>query len=151
MVYITRIFKHGFYFHWYLLIANLIHHDSIAKSVNFRMFSFLNKGSDGHIRAFRHIKMDPLDYDLLGLLWLDVYVDTCILFGRKHGSQIFQHCSDAVHFIMRKMGHKIIGYIDDFVRSGIPSDERMSFDCLYGLLQELGVTISSKMHSGHGP
>ena len=33
-------------------------------------------------RAFRHIKVDPLDYDLLGLHWRDVYVDTCVPFGK---------------------------------------------------------------------
>ena len=47
-------------------------------------------------RAFRHIKVDPMDYDLLGLLWHNVYVDMCVLFGSRHGSQIFQHW---VHWI----------------------------------------------------
>ena len=40
-------------------------------------------------RAIRHIKVDPLDYDLLGLHWRYVYVDTCVPFGSQHGSQIF--------------------------------------------------------------
>ena len=52
--------------------------------------------------AFRHIKVDPLDYDLLGLSWRHVYLDTCVPYWSKHGSQIFQRCSDAVRFIMRK-------------------------------------------------
>ena len=43
-----------------------------------------------------------------------------------------------------KIGHKIIGYIDDYVGFGIPSDAKVSFDCLYGLLQELGLSISTK-------
>ena len=43
-----------------------------------------------------------------------------------------------------KRGHKIIGYIYDYVGFGVPSDAKASFDCLYGLLQELGLTISSK-------
>ena len=55
-------------------------------------------------RAFRHIKVDPMDYDLLGLSWRDVYVDTCVPFGSRHGSQIFQCCRDAVCFIMKKNG-----------------------------------------------
>ena len=45
---------------------------------------------------------------------------------------------------MRKMGHKIIGYIDDYVGFGVPSGAKASFDCLYGLLQELGMTINRK-------
>ena len=35
-------------------------------------------------RAFRHIKVDPMDYDLLGLSWRHVYVDTCVPFGSRH-------------------------------------------------------------------
>ena len=46
-------------------------------------------------QAFRHIKVDPLDYNLLGLQWHHVY-DICILFGRRYGFQIFERVSDAV-------------------------------------------------------
>ena len=62
-------------------------------------------------RAFHHIKMDPLDYDLLGLSWRHVFIDTCVLLGSRHGSQIFQCCSDAVTFIMRKNGHVLAMWI----------------------------------------
>ena len=45
-------------------------------------------------RAFRHIKIDPGDLDLLGLTWRDVtYIDMCLPFGSCHGSQIFQRVS----------------------------------------------------------
>ena len=71
-------------------------------------------------RAFRHIKVDPLDYDLLGLHWRDVYVDTCIPFGSCHGSQIFQRISNAVCHIMRRHGHKVINYVDDYVGFSVP-------------------------------
>ena len=47
-------------------------------------------------RAFRHVKVDPGDYDLLGLDWHGRYVDTCVPFGTRHGSQIFQRLSDGV-------------------------------------------------------
>ena len=46
--------------------------------------------------------------------------------------------------MMKKMGHKIIGYIDDYVSFGISSDAKASCDCLYGPLQELVLTVSSK-------
>ena len=95
-------------------------------------------------RAFRHIKVDPLDYDLLGLSWHHIYVDTCILFGTKHGSHIFQRCSNIVRHIMRQNDHKIVGYIDDYVGFGLPSEARASFDFLYELLGRLSLTISSK-------
>ena len=56
-------------------------------------------------RAFRHLKVDPLDYDLLGLNWDGTYLDTCIPFGSRHGSQNFQRVSDAVRFALRCHGY----------------------------------------------
>ena len=73
-------------------------------------------------RAFRHVKLDPFDYDLLGLKWRDVtFYDTCLPFGTRHGTQIFQRLSDAVRFIMRRDGYDVINYVDDFVGFGTPS------------------------------
>ena len=37
-------------------------------------------------RVFRHIKVDPGDFDLLGLEWDGRYVDPCVPFGMRHGS-----------------------------------------------------------------
>ena len=48
-------------------------------------------------RAFRHAKVDPGGYDLRGLDWHHAYVDTCVPFGTRHGSQIFQLLS-ASHY-----------------------------------------------------
>ena len=50
--------------------------------------------------AFRHIKIDPGDYHLLGLKLDSYFIDSCFPFGFRHGSAIFQHISDAVcHFM----------------------------------------------------
>ena len=65
--------------------------------------------------AFRHLKVDPLDYDLLGLYWNATYVDTCLPFGSRHGSQLFQRISDVVRFALRQQGFKYVNYIDDLV------------------------------------
>ena len=46
-------------------------------------------------RAFRHVRVDPGDYDLLGLQWNGHYVDTCMPFGTRHGSQIFSNWTPA--------------------------------------------------------
>ena len=99
-------------------------------------------------RAFRHIKVDPLDYDLLGLSWRHIYVDTCVPFGSRHGSQILQRCSNAIRFIMRKNGHKIVDYVDDYIGFGMPAEA--SFQTLVDLLHRLGLTISDKkLHSSY--
>ena len=72
-------------------------------------------------RAFQHVKMDPGDYDLLGLYWEGHYVDSCVPFRTCHGSQIFQRLSDAVRFMMRQKGFTMLDYIDDYVGVGVPS------------------------------
>ena len=93
-------------------------------------------------RAFRHVRIDPGDYDLLGLHWRDAYIDTCLPFGTRHGSQIFQRLSDAVRHIMRQRGFCVIDYIDDYVGMGVPGVARASFASLFSLMKELGLTIS---------
>ena len=95
-------------------------------------------------RAFRHIKVDPRDYDLLGLQWQGFYVDTCVPFGTRHGSQIFQRLSDGIRFIMRQKGFQMIDYIDDYVGVGVPSVTWASYEALLALMAQLGLTISDK-------
>ena len=36
-------------------------------------------------RAFRHVKIDPRDYFLLGLRHKNYFFDTCLPFGYRHG------------------------------------------------------------------
>ena len=96
-------------------------------------------------RAFRHVKIDPSDYDVLGLKWKDLtYFDTCLPFGSRHGTQIFQRLSDAIRHMMRRQGFDVINYVDDFVGFGTPSVARRSYDALIQLLQKLGLEVSSK-------
>ena len=71
-------------------------------------------------RAFRHLKIDPGDYDLLGLCSDAAFFDTCLSFGSRHGSQTFQRISDAVHYVLRCHGYCIINYIDHFVGYSTP-------------------------------
>ena len=40
-------------------------------------------------RAFRHVKLDPKEYDLLGLHHNSWFLDTCLPFGFRHGSTLF--------------------------------------------------------------
>ena len=94
--------------------------------------------------AFRHVKIDPGDYDLLGLHSHRAYVDTCLPFGTRHGSQINQRLSEAVRYIMRQKGFRVIDYIDDYVGVGVPHVAHVSFESLFDLMEKLGLTISDK-------
>ena len=85
------------------------------------------------------MSVDPGDYDLLGLQGRDAYVDTCLLFGTRHGTQIFQRLSNAVCYVMHQRGFSFIDYIDDYVGLGIPDVAHASYDCLFHLMKDLGL------------
>ena len=93
-------------------------------------------------RAFRHVKIDPADYKYLGLHFQNYFLDSCLPFGFRHGSAIFQRLSDAVRHIMYTKGHTVTNYIDDIVGYAVKSKAQTSFDTLLSLLQELGFKIS---------
>ena len=94
-------------------------------------------------RAFRHLRIDPGDLDLLGLHHKSYYLDGSLAFGFRHGSFFFQKCSDAIRYIMTKFGYpNLLNYIDDLIYIGLPSNITASYDFLLHLLQELGLDIS---------
>ena len=95
-------------------------------------------------RAFRHVKIDPGDYNLLGLKHNSYFFDSCLPFGFQHGSAIFQRISDAVRHFMAREGHDITNYIDDVIEHALPSTAFKSFDRLHQILVELGFDISSR-------
>ena len=75
-------------------------------------------------RAFRQIKVDPADIDLLGItFYQQYYID------RSMASNGF---------------HTFFNYIDDLIYIGLPSEIQDSFEFLTKLLQQLGLDISTK-------
>ena len=97
-------------------------------------------------RAFRHIRIDPGDIDLLGLQHRGkLYLDLSLPFGYRLGAFFFSKISDAVRFIMNKNGHNaLLNYIDDLIYCGLPSNIGHSYQFLLDLLQDLGLDISLK-------
>ena len=96
------------------------------------------------IRAFRHVKIDPRDYFLLGLKHRNYFFDTCLPLGYRHGSGIFSRLSDAVRFMMKNKGYDVVNYIDDVIGFGTVSTATPSYNALFQLLQDLGFDISAK-------
>ena len=94
-------------------------------------------------RAFRHIRKDPRDIDLLGISHNNLYLDQSLPFGFRHGSIFSQRCSDAIRHIMRQYGFPgLWNYIDDLIYTGLPSTIHQSYQFLLSLLEELGLDIS---------
>ena len=95
-------------------------------------------------RAFRHIKIDPSDYRLLGLNFGSYFIDTCLPFGFIHGSAIFQRVSNAIRYMMLNRGYHVTNYIDDIIGQATISQTEASFNTLFDLLGQLGLDISTK-------
>ena len=95
-------------------------------------------------RAFRHVKIDPRDYFLLGLRHKNYFFDTCLPFGYRQGSGIITRLSDAIRFMMKNKGYDVINYIDDIIGFGTVSTATPSYNALFQLLQEFGFQISMK-------
>ena len=95
-------------------------------------------------QAFRHIRIDTGDLDLLGLQHEQLFIDCTLPFGYRHGSVFFQRCTDAIWFIMKNKFHfpYLYNYIDDLIYTGLPHDIHSSYSTLIALLQELGLEIS---------
>ena len=95
-------------------------------------------------RAFRHIRIDPGDLDLLGLKHDNYYVDVTLPFGFRHGSIFFQRCTDAVRYVMKEHFHcpNLYNYIDDLIYIALPGHIDEAYSALTSLLTELGLDIS---------
>ena len=94
-------------------------------------------------RAFRRIRIDPGDIDLLGIRHKSLFLDGSLPFGFRLGSGIFERCSDAIRYIIKNLGHNaLMNYIDDLIYIGLPSKIYHSYYQLLSLLEELGLEIS---------
>ena len=82
-------------------------------------------------RAFRHLRIDPGDIDLLGILHQDLFLDGSLPFGFRLRSGFFERCSDAIRFIMKQHNHNaLLNYIDDLIYIGLPSTIHDSYQFL---------------------
>ena len=70
----------------------------------------------GVARAFRNLRVDPVDALKFGLSWRDaLYIDAGVAFGWTHRSAAFQMVADAISYVMASSGCVINAYIDDFI------------------------------------
>ena len=91
-------------------------------------------------RAFRQIKVEPGDIDLLGIKFINKYfIDRSVAFRFRHGLLIFQRCTNAIRYIMAQHGFPLL-----FNYTGLHSQMDASFQFLKKLLEELGLDISMK-------
>ena len=96
-------------------------------------------------RAFRQLKVDPGDINLLGLKLDSYYIDQSVPFGYRHGSIFFEKVTDSIRYIMRKHGFPdLFNYVDDIIYCGTPSEITPAFKFLTHLIHQLGLDINPK-------
>jgi hypothetical protein len=95
-------------------------------------------------RAFRQLHVDPFDIKYLGLYWRGAYyVDTAVPFGYRHGTQACVRVTDAIRYILSRMGVFVLNYIDDIIGIAPDNVADVHFKNTLNLFNKLDFLISS--------
>ena len=74
-------------------------------------------------RAYRQLRIDPLDYPLLAIKHRGLYyLDVCPSFGCRASGGAQQRVSNTVTSLMSDRGHPTLAYVDDFCGIGKTKD-----------------------------
>ena len=94
---------------------------------------------------FRNLRVDPSDYDLLGLKWKgNLYLDISIPMGMCTRSALCQRTTNVIQYIMASKGIIVRNYIDDIIAIHPRQRAKEDFDTLYSLFEFLRVPINPK-------
>lgn len=95
-------------------------------------------------RAYRQLRIDPLDVPLLGIKFENkYYLDLCPAFGCRSSAAACQRTSSAVVYLMAQAGHHVMAYLDDF--AGAHSDLEQAneaYDHFFALTDSLGLQLA---------
>jgi hypothetical protein len=98
--------------------------------------------------AYRHVPIDPADWDKLAFRWPDTRLlfDGYMQFGLKNACEIFNRIGKAVVRMMARFGiHCIIDYVDNFsIVCATCSRAWIVFWCLRVQLQRLRFKVNMK-------
>ena len=92
-------------------------------------------------QAFRHLKMDPLAYHLLGLYRDARYVNTS---HSGQGTEASCFNTPVMLCILHCEGYAWVNYIDNFIGFGTLDVAKKSLDTLYALQEHLGLAVNEK-------
>ena len=116
--------------------------DDILKDIN-------RIGKDAYLfkidisRAFRNLRLDPKDYDVMGVTHKQqVFIDLSVAFGIKTGSALCERVTDILRDIMTSRGCAVHNYIDDVIGVDAKNDAQLSFATLKALFCYLGIPIN---------
>ena len=96
-------------------------------------------------RAFCNLRIDPANYNLLGLSWRQqTYIDVAMPFGFRQGAASCQMCTDAIVYLMWSQKFWVMAYLDDIMGVVKPYQANDTFLTLTHLLKHLGLPSNNK-------
>ena len=108
--------------------------------------------------AYRHVPIDPYDWDLTAFCWPtdsleDLYLDGYLQFGLKNACEVFNRIGRAIVRMMARRGFKcIVVYVDDFII--ICKTQAMAWYAYWALrilLNKLGFQVNMRAHKCIAP
>ena len=94
-------------------------------------------------RAFRNLRVDPSDFDVLGNKWQgNSYLHISIPMGIKMGSALCQRTAYVISDVMTSCDVRTYNYIDDIICIHKCQSADAEFDTLYSLFEFLGVPVN---------
>lgn len=97
-------------------------------------------------RAYRQLRMDPVDAPLTGIKFKDqYYIDLCPPFGCRSSSAACQRVSNALAYIMGQAGHLVLAYLDDYGSSEPTEDKaKQSYHHFCTVANSLGLQLADE-------
>lgn len=95
-------------------------------------------------RAYRQLRVDPIDTPLLGVKFEDkIYIDLCPPFGCRSSSSACQRVSQAVVYLMAQEGYTVLAFLDDFAGCEVDrSKAEAAYTCFLKLTAQLGLQLA---------
>lgn len=95
-------------------------------------------------RAYRQLRIDPLDVPLLGIKFRDqYYLDLCPAFGCRSSAAACQRMSSAVVYLMGQAGYHSLAYLDDFAGAYKDLQEAAeAYQHFFALADSLGLQLA---------
>lgn len=91
-------------------------------------------------RAFRQIKICPSSYNLVAYVWKKhIFCDCVLPMGAKSSAFLCQRFSNAISFILFKIGIYILNYLDDLASAETPDHADFAYGTLRSILEKCGI------------
>lgn len=99
-------------------------------------------------RAYRQIPICPSSYNLVGFVWKKhIFCDTVLSMGCRSSAHIAQRVTNAITFIMFKLGIYILNYIDDLASAEKKENAEFAYLSLGAVLNLCGIEEAIKKSS----